>query len=58
LFEWFNLNLENGAMHFDAQINNFDGPLQISPTKHILHPIVCEREDARESIRNTKYSIP
>jgi hypothetical protein len=43
LFEWFNLNLENGVAHIDAQINDFDGPHQFSPTKHRLHPIDLER---------------
>jgi hypothetical protein len=30
-------------VHIDAQINDFDGPLQVSPTKHALHPKVRER---------------
>jgi hypothetical protein len=29
--------------HIDAQINDFDGPIQFSPTKHRLHPTVRER---------------
>jgi hypothetical protein len=43
LLEWFNLNLENEVAYIDAQINDFDGPLQFSPTKRRLHPIVRER---------------
>jgi hypothetical protein len=43
LLEWVYLNLENVVVHIDAQINDFDGPLQISPTKHRLHPTVRER---------------
>jgi hypothetical protein len=41
--EWFYQNLENGVVHIDAQINDFDGPLQFSPTKRRLHPTVRER---------------
>jgi hypothetical protein len=43
LLEWFYLNLENGVVHTDAQINDFDGPLQFSPTKRRLHPTVREK---------------
>jgi hypothetical protein len=31
------------VVHIDAQINDFDGPLQFSPTKCRLHPTVRER---------------
>jgi hypothetical protein len=51
LCEWFNLNLENGVVQIDAQINNFDGLLQFSPIKHRLHPIVRER--VREKVLQT-----
>jgi hypothetical protein len=51
LREWFNLNLENGVVQIDAQINNFDGLLQFSPIKHRLHPIVRER--VREKVLQT-----
>uniref|UniRef100_K4ALJ6 Uncharacterized protein n=1 Tax=Setaria italica TaxID=4555 RepID=K4ALJ6_SETIT len=27
LYEWFELNLENGVVHIVAQINDFEGPL-------------------------------
>jgi hypothetical protein len=31
------------VVHIDAQINDFDGPLQFSPTKHRLHPTLREK---------------
>jgi hypothetical protein len=31
------------VVHIDAQINDFDGPLQFSPIKRRLHPTVRER---------------
>ena len=37
LFEWFELNKENGKVHIVGQINDFDGPLQFSPTKRRFH---------------------
>jgi hypothetical protein len=43
LHELFNMNLENGVVHIDAQIIDFDGPIQFSPTKHRLHPTMRER---------------
>jgi hypothetical protein len=43
LLEWFYLNLENGVVHIDPQINDFDGPLQFSPTKRRLHHTVREK---------------
>jgi hypothetical protein len=46
LLEWCEMNLQHGTVHINAQINDFDGPLQFSPTKHRLHPkvrsILCE----------------
>ncbi|WVZ83391.1 hypothetical protein U9M48_030549 [Paspalum notatum var. saurae] len=38
--EWFQLNQEKGVVHIDAQINDFEGPLQFSPTKRRFHPSV------------------
>jgi hypothetical protein len=38
VLQWFQMNLEKEVVHIDAQINDFDGPLQFSPTKHALHP--------------------
>lgn len=43
LLQWFDLNLENGIMYIDAEIKDFDGPLQISPTKRRCHPRVRKR---------------
>jgi hypothetical protein len=43
VLEWFEMNLEKGVVYIDAQINDFDGPLQFSPTKCALHPKVRER---------------
>ncbi|WVZ73795.1 hypothetical protein U9M48_022066 [Paspalum notatum var. saurae] len=37
LVEWFQENQENGTVHIDAQINDFEGPLQFSPTKRWFH---------------------
>jgi hypothetical protein len=34
------MNLQQGTAHCDAQINDFDGPLQFYPTKRGLHPKV------------------
>jgi hypothetical protein len=41
--ELFQLNIEKGVVHIDAQINDFDGPLQFSPTQCAFHPKVRER---------------
>jgi hypothetical protein len=43
VLEWFEMNLEKRVVYIDAQINDFDGPLQFSPTKRALHPKVRER---------------
>jgi hypothetical protein len=40
LFRWFELNQECRVVRIDAQINDFEGPLQFSPTKHRCHPAV------------------
>jgi hypothetical protein len=40
LLQWFDLNQESRVVHIDAQINDFDGPLQSSPTKRRCHPSV------------------
>jgi hypothetical protein len=34
------MNIQQGTAHCDAQINDFDGPLQFYPTKRGLHPKV------------------
>jgi hypothetical protein len=33
MLDWFLINVENGLVCINAQINNFEGPLQFSPTK-------------------------
>ncbi|TVU46529.1 hypothetical protein EJB05_06070 [Eragrostis curvula] len=43
LLEWCELNLQQGVVHIDAWIEDFDGPLQFSPTKRRLHPNVRTR---------------
>jgi hypothetical protein len=43
LLEWFELNIESGIMCVDAEIKDFDGPLQFSPSKRRCHPKVRER---------------
>ena len=38
LLEWFLINVEDGLVCINAQINVFEGPLQFSPTKRRFHP--------------------
>jgi hypothetical protein len=40
LSEWFELNKYKGEVHIVGQVNDFEGPLQFSPTKRRLHPTV------------------
>lgn len=40
LLEWCLVNVQSGLVCINAQINDFEGPLQFSPTKRRLHPIV------------------
>ena len=40
LLEWFLINVEDGLVCINAQINDFEGPLQFSPTKQRFHPTV------------------
>ncbi|RLM50344.1 hypothetical protein C2845_PMPSC049106 [Panicum miliaceum] len=40
LLDWFLLNVEKGFVCINAQVNDFDGPLQSSPTKRRFHPSV------------------
>jgi hypothetical protein len=49
VLQWFQMNLEKGIVHIDAQINDFDGSLYFSPTKHALHPKVRLREKTLET---------
>ncbi|TVU04201.1 hypothetical protein EJB05_50227, partial [Eragrostis curvula] len=38
LLEWIDLNIEKGEVCIYAQIEDFEGPLQCSPTKRRCHP--------------------
>jgi hypothetical protein len=40
LLEWFLINVEKGLVCINAQINDFEGPLQFSPIKRRFHPSV------------------
>jgi len=40
LLEWFLLNIEKGLVCINAQVIDFHGPLQFSPTKRRFHPSV------------------
>ena len=40
MLEWFLINVENGLVCINAQINDFEGPLQFSLTKRRFHPSV------------------
>ncbi|KAG2551950.1 hypothetical protein PVAP13_9KG442085 [Panicum virgatum] len=42
LFEWFQLNLDKGVVRINAQINDFEGPLQCSPMKRRCHHLATE----------------
>jgi hypothetical protein len=33
MLKWFLINVDNGLVCINAQINDFEGPLQFSPTK-------------------------
>jgi hypothetical protein len=46
LFEWCQLNLNRGVVHINAQVNDFEGPLQCSPTKRRCHPSVRNKNRA------------
>jgi hypothetical protein len=54
LLEWFELNLENGVVCIVAQINDFEGPLQFSPTKRRCHPSVRNRIATSETATNLR----
>jgi len=43
LLEWSLLNVEKGVVRINAQVNDFHGPLQFSPTKRRFHPSVRYR---------------
>jgi hypothetical protein len=48
LFEWCQLNLDKGVVQINAQVNDFEGPLQCSPTKHRCHPYVRKNKPTNE----------
>ena len=52
LFEWFELNIDKGIVHIVAQINDFEGLLQCSPTKRRCHPSVRNRVPTIERATN------
>jgi hypothetical protein len=54
LMEWFELNLENRVVCIVAQINDFEGPLQFSPTKRRCHPSVRNRVATSETTTNLR----
>jgi hypothetical protein len=43
LLEWFELNIESEIICVDAEIKDFNGPLQFSPSKRRCHPKVRKR---------------
>ena len=49
LLEWFELNKEKGNVYINAQINDFEGPLQFSPTKRRCHPSIRNRVPTNET---------
>jgi hypothetical protein len=49
LLEWFKLNKDKGKVYINAQINDFEGPLQFSPTKRRCHPSVRNRVPTNET---------
>ena len=40
LLEWFLINVENELICINAQIDDFEGPLQFYPTKRMFHTTV------------------
>jgi hypothetical protein len=61
LLEWCEINLQQGTVHIDAQINDFDDPLQFSPSKRRLHPkvrsTVCEASQTPPINLNSHHDI-
>ncbi|KAG2538225.1 hypothetical protein PVAP13_9NG314814, partial [Panicum virgatum] len=57
LFEWFQLNLDKGVVRINAQINDFEGPLQCSPTKRRCHPYVRNKAPTTTNERATETPI-
>jgi len=54
LLEWFQLNLEKGIAEIVGQIDDFEGPLQCSPTKRRCHPSFRNRAPTSEAATNVR----
>ena len=54
LFECFDLNVDKGTVHIVAQIDDFEGPLQCSPTKRRCHPSVRNRVPTIDRATNVR----
>jgi hypothetical protein len=55
LLDWFLFNVENGLVCINAQINNFEGPLQFSPTNRpYSESVLLVEEGARERATNER----
>ncbi|KAG2567858.1 hypothetical protein PVAP13_7NG273524, partial [Panicum virgatum] len=52
MLEWFECNLNKRVAQINAQVNEFVGPLQCSPTKRRCHPSLRNKVHANE--RGTK----
>ena len=48
MLEWFECNLNKGVAQINAQVNEFVGPLQFSPTKRRCHPSLRNKVYANE----------
>ena len=58
LLEWFQLNLDKGIVWINAQINDFEGPLQCSPTKRRCHPSVRNRAPTTTTTNERATEVP
>jgi len=54
LLEWFQVNLEKGIAEIVGQIDDFEGPLQCSPTKYRCHPSFRNRAPTSEAATNMR----
>jgi len=48
MLEWFECNLNKGVAQINAQVIEFVGPLQFSPTKRRCHPSLRNKVHANE----------
>ena len=58
LLEWFQLNLDKGIVRINTQINDFEGPLQCSPTKRRCHPSVRNRAPTTTTTNERATEVP